>query len=178
DVAFEVVEEDAANAAGLAAVRQVEVFVAPLLEAGVIDQRLMAAADALPDAVEVDHVLAPGVVGRQVGAAAEPLPRALGEEAEIGVDGGHQGAARVQHQGDAAGGEVAALAGDLAGELLGHLAEDVGEVDAGLLEEAAISQDARAAAAAAGPLPVVFAEARAVHLLQGPRDAILEVPEV
>ena len=88
-------------------------------------------------------------------------------------------AARVQHQRDAGGGEVAALAGDLLGELLGELAVDVGEVDAGLLEDAALGQHARPPAAAAlraarGPR----GSGRAVELLQGGADAVLQVAEV
>ena len=48
EVAFEVVEEDAADAARLAAVRQEEVLVAPLLEARVVDRRRVPVADRLP----------------------------------------------------------------------------------------------------------------------------------
>src|SRR5207302_1879263 len=85
-----------------------EVLVAPLFETGIIHQRGVGGADAPPGPVEVDDVLAEGVVGREVGAAAEPLLVALGQEAEVGVDGGHEGVARVQHQRDAGRGDGAA----------------------------------------------------------------------
>src|SRR5439155_3054548 len=105
DIALEVVEEDATDAARLAAVRQVEIIVAPLLEAGMVGDAWMAAADLTPDAVEVNDVFAVGIVRRQVGAAAEPLTRALGQEAEVGVNGRHQRTGGVQHQRDATGGK-------------------------------------------------------------------------
>src|SRR5207248_5985628 len=57
EVALEAVEEDAADAARLAAVWQVEVVVAPLLEAPVVGDVGVPHADVAPDAVEVDHVL-------------------------------------------------------------------------------------------------------------------------
>ena len=84
----------------------------------------------------------------------------------------------MQHQRDAAGGEVAAFAGNLFGEFLGHFAVDIGEIDAGLLEDAAFGQDARPSAAAALALPGVFAEAAAVDAFQGGDDAILQIAEV
>ena len=82
----------------------------------------------------------------------------------------------MQHQRDAGGGEIDPFAGNLGGEFRRHLPEHLGEVDAGLLEDAAIGQDARTAAAAAGPLPEVLAEpARAIDLLQAGADAVLQV---
>src|SRR5205823_2654992 len=62
DIALEVVEEDAADAARLAAVRQVEIIVTPLLEASMVSDAGMAVADIAPDAVEVDDVFAIGIV--------------------------------------------------------------------------------------------------------------------
>src|SRR5579885_2271187 len=50
-VPLQIVEEDAADAARLVPVRQEEVVVAPLLEAGVIHGRAVALADGLPGAV-------------------------------------------------------------------------------------------------------------------------------
>ncbi len=178
-VAFEIVEEDAADAAGLAAVGQEEIVVAPFFEAGMIDRSGMAGAGPLPDAMEVDDVFLEGIKRSQIRAAAEPLLVSLGEEAEVGVHGGDEGIARVQHQGDAGGGEGAAAAGNLGGKLLRHVPEDIGEVDAGFLEDAAAGQHAGAAAAAAGALPDVLLEApAAVALLQGGANPVLQVPEI
>src|SRR5262249_30991301 len=178
-LAGEVVEEDAADAAGLVAVGQVEVFVARALQLRVIDGVGVLLADGLPGAVEVDDVLTNGVVRRQVGAAAEPAGVAAAEEAEVGMNGGHHRAARVQHERDAGGGEGAALAGgDLFGELLAELAVDVGEVDAGLLEQAALHQPPPPPAAATWALPLVLVEALAVHGLEAGDDALLQAAEV
>src|SRR5690606_6690003 len=88
----EVVEEDAADAAGLLAVREVEVLVAPRLEAAVVGHAGVAVADGLPDAVEALGVLSEGVDGREVGATAKPLVDrregvlAEAEVPEAGVD--------------------------------------------------------------------------------------------
>ena len=43
-----------------------------------------------------------------------------------------------------------------------HLAEDVGEIDAGLLENSSVGQHARPPTAAAGPVPAILAEPCAV----------------
>src|SRR5262249_50757650 len=115
---------------------------------------------------------------RQVGPAAEPLLVALGQETKVGVDGRHEGVARVQHQGDAAGGEGTALTGDLPAELLGHLAVDVGEADAGLLADAALLPHTGPPAAAAGTLPGVLVEALAVQLFEAGDDAVLQAAEI
>ena len=54
----------------------------------------------------------------------------------------------------------------------------VGEVDAALLEDRAVGDDARAAAAAAGPRPRVLAEERAaVGRLERRGDAVLQLAE-
>src|SRR5262249_47860170 len=94
-VAFEIFEKGPADAARLAAMVQKEILIAPLLETLIVGNRGVASAHRLPGAVEVDDVIAPRVIRRQVGAAAEPPLVALGKEPEIGVDGGHHGAARV-----------------------------------------------------------------------------------
>src|SRR5262249_29619889 len=87
--------------------------------------------------------------------------------------------ARVQHQRDAGGGEVAALARHLGGELLRHLPEHFREVHARLLEDAPLRQHARPPAAAALALPGVLAEtAAAVQLLQAGADAVLQLAKV
>src|SRR5262249_21640681 len=126
-----------------------------------------------------DHVLTKGIVRRQIHAAAEPLAPAFCQEAEIGVDGWHEGIARVQDKRDAGGGEIASFAGNLRGEFLGKLTEDIGEVDAGPLKDAAVLKHARPPAASAFALPEILAKvAAAIRLLQAGADAILEVAKV
>jgi hypothetical protein len=55
---------------------------------------------------------------------------------------------------------------------------DVGEVDAGLLEQPALHQDARPSAAPAGTLPGVLTKALAVEVFEGGDDAVLQAAEV
>src|SRR5690606_11830191 len=90
---FQPVIEDAADAAGLAAMRQVEILVAPFLVTTVIRDPCMLLADETHRLVEGDRVgivlAAPPVEDwRQVGATAEPLPRG-DHYAGIHVDGGN-----------------------------------------------------------------------------------------
>src|SRR5439155_2650879 len=94
-----------------------------------------------------------------------------------GMDGRDVRAPRVQDEGGAGGGEGGAVARDLGGEGGVEVAVDVGEVDAGLLEEAAVGEDAGAAAAAAGAVPDVFAERSSVGGRQAGTDPILDVAE-
>src|SRR5260370_18082802 len=95
------------------------------------------------------------------------------------MDGRHKRAAREKHQRDARCREVAALAGDLPGELLRHLAEHFGEVDAGLFEDVAFGQNARLAAATARAVPGILAELpAAVERLQFRADPVLHVAAV
>src|SRR5262249_43531840 len=80
---------------------------------------------------------------------------------------------------DAGGRETPAFAGNLASKLLGKLTVNVREIDASLLEDAAVFEHARPAPAAAFALPQVFAKARgAVGLLQGGADVVLEGTEI
>src|SRR5262249_5307103 len=116
-VAFEVIEEDPADSAGLVAMRKVEILVAPLLQTVVVGDGGVFVAGVAPGAMEVNHVLAARVEGGQIGPAAEPRLVSLGEIAEVGVDGGHVRVARVQDERNADGGEGPAFARDLPGEL-------------------------------------------------------------
>src|SRR5688572_16960761 len=155
----EMVVEDAAKAARLLAVRQVEIFVAPLLVARIV-AGVGAVAGTLERGVEVGGVLAVRLRKhrRQVGAAAEPA-LAGHDVPRVHVDGRHVGRAHVRDQRDAAGPEGAAFsrAGDLLAELLAEAAEHRGDVDPDLLEHAALHHRHGAAAAVAaagvGPLP-------------------------
>ena len=176
--AVEIVEEDAADAAGLLAMRQVEILVAPLLELRMIDRGRMPGADVLPDAMEVDHVLAERIVRRQVRAAAEPLLVSLRQEAKVGMHRRHHRILRMQHQRHARGDEPPTLARHMRCELGRHFAVDQRPVDAGLLEDAAVGEDARPAAAAAGAVPGVFAKRLAVDLGDAGADAVLQIAEI
>src|SRR5581483_7734854 len=111
--------------------------------------------------------------------AAEPGRAAAAQEAEVGVRRGHHGAAGVQHQREPGGVEAEPVAGQGGGEVLLELAVDGGDVDAGLLEDRALLQDAGRAAAATPALPLVEAEAAvAVEALQGGADLLLPVLDV
>src|SRR5579875_487796 len=179
EVAFEVIEEDATDAAGLAAVRQEEILITPFLHLSIIHQRLVFSADALPDLVKVDDVLAVGIIRGQVGTAAEPLALALAEIAEIGVDGRYHRTAGMQYQGEAAGGEFAAFTGHLRRELFGQLPMHIGEVDAAFLEDGALANDARPPTAAARTPPGILLETRpTVKLFQRGDNTILQLLEI
>mmetsp|Transcript_6785 Transcript_6785/g.20085 ORF Transcript_6785/g.20085 Transcript_6785/m.20085 type:complete len:293 (-) Transcript_6785:478-1356(-) len=105
-----VVEEDAPEPAGLAAVLDDEVLVRPLFELGVVF-RIVLVAHLLVGAVEVLHVLLVEVGGGDVRAAAEPPDAAVRlEVAVVEVHGGGEGVARVHHGAKAAGEEGHAVA--------------------------------------------------------------------
>src|SRR5688500_11470313 len=87
----QIVEEDAADAARLAARFEKEVLIAPALEA-----RVMGTDRLLADGVEVARVLFESVVGREIHAAAEPPRVARREEAHIHVHRGTVWVARMQ----------------------------------------------------------------------------------
>src|SRR6185312_4272803 len=158
-IALQLIEEDAAHAARLAAVREVEVFVAPLFVARVV-RGVVAIADRLPRAMEVLDVFAHRVVGREIGAAAEPQRAAALEAAEVGVNRRHARALRMEHERDAGGEEGHAVAGQRGREVGAQLTVHRRGVDAALLEHGAVGDHARQAAAAAGTLPRVAAELR------------------
>src|SRR6185369_1000558 len=160
----EVVEEDATDAALLAAVLQAEILVAPGLEA-----RVLVAAEwverGLADAMEMNRVLLEAVIGRQVHAAAEPdhgiaLLRRGGQHANVHVHRGRVRIARMEHQRHAQRLETAA----------------------GALEHLAVLQDHGDAVALQGfalaLLPLVLDELAAVHIRASSDDAILQLHQV
>src|SRR5438067_8588527 len=98
EIALQIVKKNSADAPRLVAVRQEKIVVTPALETLVIGHAGVALANVLPCPVKMDHVFAEGVIRRQVGAAAEPLFFSLREEAEVGVNGGHERIAWMQHQ--------------------------------------------------------------------------------
>src|SRR3546814_3966056 len=149
--AVEVVVENAADAACLAAVGNEEVLVAPLLEARV-EVGGVAVAGVLQGGVEVRRVLLDRIHRIEIGAAAEP--RLGGDDvAGIHVYRRHQGPAQVRHQKTPAGPEPRNPlgAGDLPREPPRKAAEHRGIVESDLLEHAPAQRrhDAAAALAAA-----------------------------
>ena len=180
----EVVEEQAADAARLAAVAQEEVLVALLLEARV-GLGPEGGAGAARDLVPVHAVFLEAVERRQVEAAAEPPGRgpACGrglEEAQVQMRGGHVGVARVRDQRDrdrleGRAGELGAPRGRGRRE---RLAARVGEVDGGLLEEGAVLEHPRTREGVARALEALLAEAGAAVLrLEGRADPVLQAEE-
>src|SRR5882672_3161353 len=140
----EIVEENAADAARLAAVAQLEILVAPALVARVVlcaegGERVAA------QGMEVARVLGEAVVGRKVHAAAEP-PRVAGAEAaHLHVHRRSVWIARMQHERQAhravpTSGKRRPRGRSGRWERTALHARDV---DAGALEERAFLQDAR-----------------------------------
>src|SRR5579864_4301900 len=109
----QVVEEEAPDAAGLPAVAQIEIVVAPALEARV-DLGAEGLAGLPRLLVPGAGVLDEGVIGREVEAAAEPPDRVVSrpglvrrEEADVHVAGRYVGVPRMQDHGDAGRREAA-----------------------------------------------------------------------
>src|SRR5579884_1159215 len=181
----EVVEEQAADAARLAAVAQIEVFVAPALAAR-IDVGAERRAQRARHAVPVHDVLVERIVRGEVEAAAEPPYRlAVGgaglEVAHVEMRGRHVGIARMQHQRHAerGPGAVGELRTRRAGCRRQARAVHVREIHPALLEHAALLQHARAPAAAVRALPQILDEARAaVGGFQRRAQAVLQRGEV
>src|SRR5206468_10905622 len=72
-IPLQVIEKDTADPARLPPMREKKIFVTPLLEARVVRHRRMPITDLLPDAMEMNDILAIGVIRGQIGAVAEPL---------------------------------------------------------------------------------------------------------
>ena len=147
EMAFEMVVENAADAARDAAVGKPEIFVGPFRKAR-IESRVVGGAGGAQPGVERLGVLLVGDRRVEVGAAAEPAPR-RGQEARVHV---HRGDVRVGHVRDEAdaGGEEARVvlgAGDALGELGRERAADGRDVDPDFLEHLAGHLAANAAAA-------------------------------
>ena len=180
----EVVEEDAADAARLAPVLQVEVVVARLLPARVqvrAERRDRVAAGA----VEVDRVLVVAVVRRQVHASAEP-PHRIGvgarrdEHAHVHVHGRRVRIAGMQDERHArrlpcAPREIGTVRRRGRRQ---RRAADVGEIHAPALEHGAVLDQARDAAAAFRTIPRVAQERPAVDRLEPRDDALLQAGEI
>ncbi len=162
---IQVVEEQAADTPGFVAVFQEEVFITPLLVAG-IDIRAKGFAGGLCRAVPVNSVFLEAVIRGEIIAAAEPPHRILAgffrdEEAHVGMGGGHVGIAGMDDEGDAQGLEAAAgqFRTGGRGRAGQPAAMDMGEVHARLLENPAFLQYTGTPATAAIPFPAVLDEA-------------------
>mmetsp|Transcript_11683 Transcript_11683/g.28716 ORF Transcript_11683/g.28716 Transcript_11683/m.28716 type:complete len:243 (-) Transcript_11683:358-1086(-) len=166
--------------------RDDEVPVRPRLELG-IELRIVTIAHLLVRAVEVRHVVQIEVRGGDVCTAAEPPNASIGLEVTVvEVHRGTEGVAGMHDARESARKERHALAGrhtlgaidaafgrGLEG-LLRHGAVDDREVDAGLLEDGAVLEDAGHAPAAVGAGPAVLLEGGlAVDLRDGISDGDL-----
>src|SRR5207302_2671208 len=175
----EVIEEDTADAARLAAVAQLKIFVAPALEARVAvgaEGRKRVAAGGM----EMAGVVFEAIVGREVHAAAEPPGRRRAEEAHVHVHRRAVRIARVQNKRHAH--RVVLLAGELRPRRRRRRRQAAAlyarEVDAAALEDAAFLDDARHAAAPFGALPAIGTEGRAFERFQRGDDSRLQLREV
>src|SRR3989454_5850000 len=130
--------------------------------------------------MEVARVVLEAIAGREVHAAAEPPGRRRGEEAYVEVNRGAERVARVQYERHAH--RVVRLAGELRPRRSRRRRQAAAlharEVDAAALEDAAILDDARDAAASFGTLPAIGAEARALERLQRGDNPRLQLREV
>jgi hypothetical protein len=136
--AIQIIVENAADAAGLAPVRDEEVTVAPFL-VFLIGTRWMAVTTSLQRRMEVSGILFIRKHRVQIRAAAKP---ALGcyNHACVHVDGRDKGRLHMRHQRNAAGPELPVIFGgarDLLAEIVAELAEHGGNIDADLFEHAA-----------------------------------------
>src|SRR5262249_44335288 len=93
-IALQVIEKDPAHASCFVAVFDEEVFVAPLLEAGVIIGVVFVAC-LFEYAMEMARVFTKRVIGGQIGAPAEPSRVAFFEIAEVRMNRRRVGVARV-----------------------------------------------------------------------------------
>lgn len=169
---IEIIEEYAAYAAGFLPVWDVEVLIAPLLEARIVIP-VMFVASILDASVEMDRVFVVQVTGGQIGAAAEPPGVAFPvfvhglEVAVVEVHRGRVGVLGVQHQAQAGGEELEAVDVWVDGFVVyTHFldrraregAVDDGGVDAGFLEDGAVLLYAGYASSACWARPCIGSE--------------------
>ena len=166
--ARQIIEEDAADTPGLAPVAEMEILVAPFLEARVI-VRVVGVTGGFQGLMEVAGVVLVREAGRQVHPPAEPGGGG-GDVARVHMHRRHQGRARMGDERDAARPEsrVFGGAGDVTAELLLELAEDGRHVDAHLFEHAAVHDRHDPAAAA----PATFAPALPALALEPARRPV------
>src|SRR6266705_3233731 len=180
----QIIEENPADAARLAAVLEIEVLVTPAFETRIVLgagglERLSARG------VKVARVLLEPVIGGHVHAAAEP-PDRLGlrldceQEPYVHVHGGNIGIARVQNQRHAHGFEAAAGQLGPRGARRGRQALPLypGEIHSAALEYGPVLDDAALTAAAFVPLPVIAAEAAPFDAFQLRDEAVLQLNKI
>jgi hypothetical protein len=184
----EVVEEHAADAARLGAVLEMEVLVAPPLEAR-IERRAERRQRVTVHAMEGDRILLEAVVRRQVHTAAEPAHRVApgghrSEHPHVHVHRRHIGVARMQHERDTE--RLERRPGQL-GPMLRRRrrhrrAAHVTEIAAAALEQGTLLDEPRDAVAlepvARRTRPCVAQERLAVCRLQGIDDARLQAQQI
>src|SRR2546421_2249316 len=168
----QIIEENPSDAARLAAVLEIEVLIAPALEAGIALgaeslERLPARG------VKVARVLLEPVVGGHVHASAEPPDRlalrlSRDQEPHVHVNGRDIGIARMQYQRHAGGLECAAGQLGPRGARGGRepLPVHAGEIHSAALEHAPALHDAPLTSAGSPPVPVVAADAAAFPSLR------------
>ena len=147
EMPFEMIVEDAADAARDVAVGKPEIFVGPFGKAR-IEGRIVGGAGGAQPRVEGFGVVLVGNCRVEVGAAAEPA-LGRGQEARVHMDRGHVRIGHVRDEADAGGEEARVFfrAGDALGEFGREAAADGRDVDADLLEHLADHLAANTAAA-------------------------------
>src|SRR5712691_8635860 len=180
----QIIEENPADAARLAAMLEIKVFVTPAFETGIVLgpetlERLPARG------VKVARVLLEPVVGGHIHAAPEPPDRfalrpGRDQEPHVHMNGRDKGIARMQYQRHAGGFEGAAGQLGPCGARRGRQALPLypGEIHSAALEHAPILDDAALAAAAFVPLPVIAPEGASFDALQLRDEAVLQLNKI
>ncbi len=177
-IAFDVVEEQAADAARFAAMLEIEVFIAPFLESAVV-VGVMMIANRFQRAMKVNGVLIMGIVRREIRAAAKPGGVSFFEVAEIGVDRGNHRTVRVQYQRNSRGKEFSSAASRyFCSEFLRQISGYGREIHSGLFKYAAFFNDTGPAAAAALARPQVLSKRRPIQNFEPPANAVLQSLEI
>src|SRR5215469_29592 len=181
----EIIEEDSADAAGLSAMRQIEILVAPILKTRIVGDR-MALTDLLPCAVKVNYIFATGVERCQIGSASEPryslVAATFGDLAKIRVNRRNIRIARMQNERNPCRAEQSTLPWRFRA-LFGKRPVHLRKVDAGLFEHASMLQDACNSTSATWMLPGILVKAAATRrrffdLFQGFANAVLQSAKI
>src|ERR1700676_948910 len=180
----QIVEEQAADTAGLVSMRQEKVAIAPLL-VFLIESRAERYARVPRGSMPMEHILVVGVVRREVEAAAEPpdfraRERPRHQEPDIAMRGGRMRISRVKYQRQAH--RLEGRACDIRTQVRRGwrhlLAEHMRDRHSRALEYGAIAQYAAFAAAAFGPNPSVAAKSHCIGIFHRRGDAILQIDQV
>ena len=183
EMPFEVIVEDAPDAARDAAVGEPEISVGPFREARV-ESRVVRGAGGAQARMKRFRILVVGDRRVEVGAAAEPAPGRR-QEARVHMDRGHVRVRHVRDKADSGGKEAGILLGarNRFGEFWRERAADGRDVDANLLEYLARHLSAHAAtarfAAGVGAVPRREGKTRlapgfALDFLEGGTDPVAQ----